>query len=141
MEKYTEEIRKFNRFYTRVIGVNNQYTDQSKYSATEAQILYEISIKHHCSAGYLSDYFYLDKGYLSRIIKRFEKDEIIRKRPSPEDRRVAYIEITEKGRKELSKLISSANDVVSKMIAHVPDEKKQSLIKAMEKIQAILIDY
>lgn len=137
MTNFKEEIRRFNRFYTRMIGINNQYTDQSKYSATEALILYEISIKANCTAGSLCDFFNLDKGYLSRILKHFEGDELIKKIPSEDDKRVFLLVITEKGEDELRNLIESANKTVSNVIQNIPDHKKEELIEAMRKIETI----
>ncbi|MGE8204735.1 MarR family winged helix-turn-helix transcriptional regulator [Heyndrickxia sp. NPDC080065] len=138
---YTEDIRRFNRFYTRIIGVNNQYTDQTKYSSTEAQILYEISIKEKCTAAYLRDYFKLDKGYLSRILKRFENEVLIIKTASNEDKRVSYLHITEHGTKELNSLINTANRNVYNMIEKIPVEELDELIQSMRRIESILKNY
>lgn len=141
LSNYTEEIRRFNRFYTRVIGINNQYTDETTYSATEAQLLYEISVKENCKAAYLSEFFRLDKGYLSRILKRFEKNGLIMKSPFTDDKRSFILQITDKGMKELLLLIASSNDIVEQMIRNIPFEKREELIKAMKKIEQIFSEY
>jgi len=141
LSDYTEIIRHFNRFYTRIIGVNNQYTDQTKYSSIEAQILYEISIKENCTAVYLRDYFKLDKGYLSRILKRFDEGMLITKQVSIEDKRISYLHITDYGLKELNLLISSSNDITRSMIEKIPVEKLDELVQSMTKIESILKDY
>ncbi|GIN85023.1 hypothetical protein J6TS2_14090 [Heyndrickxia sporothermodurans] len=138
---YKEEIRRFNRFYTRIIGINNQYTDETTYSATEAQLLYEISVKERCKAVYLSEYFKLDKGYLSRILKRFENNGLIRKAPSVDDKRSYILQITDKGKNELKYLISSSNEIVEKMIRNISIDKREELIQAMKKIELIFSQY
>jgi DNA-binding MarR family transcriptional regulator len=138
---YIEKVRRFNRFYTRVIGVNNQYTDKTKYSSTEAQILYEISIKDRCTAVYISDFFNLDKGYLSRLLKRFEMEQLIRKVSSLEDKRISYLHITDKGIDELHLLIDSSNQIVKKMIAKIPKDRLNELIQSMRTIEGIFNEY
>lgn len=141
LSDYTESIRHFNRFYTRIIGVNNQYTDQTKYSSIEAQILYEISIKENCTAVYLRDYFKLDKGYLSRILKRFDEGMLITKQVSHEDKRISYLHITDYGLKELDSLINSSNEITSHMINKIPVDKLDELVQSMLRIESILKDY
>ena len=57
-----QDIKRFNRFYTRAMGLFNIYTDKSEYSATEALILFQISTNKDCTAAYLSTFFLLDKS-------------------------------------------------------------------------------
>ncbi|MBY0123188.1 MarR family winged helix-turn-helix transcriptional regulator [Bacillus sp. S/N-304-OC-R1] len=138
LENYIQEIKGFNRFYTRAIGLFNIYTDESSYSATEALILFEISNQEDCTAAYLSNFFLLDKGYISRILKHFEREELIVKRASEEDRRIQYIDLTELGINTLNSLALKASSTVEKMIDGISEEKIQELIKSMQKIETIL---
>lgn len=138
MEKKIQDIKQFNRFYLRMMGLFSMYTDVSSYSATEAMILYEISHTKKCTASYLSIYFNFDKGYISRIIRKFSRNGVIRRRPSDEDRRVQYIELTLKGRDVLNELTLKANENVKQMIENVDENKVIKLIEAMKQIELIL---
>jgi DNA-binding MarR family transcriptional regulator len=141
LNKNIERIRQFNRFYTRVLGLMNQYTDQSKYSILEAQLLYEIDQNNGCSATELIEYFQIDKGYLSRVLKRLIKLQLIEKRSSNEDKRKRQLYLTSHGKRELDQLVHSANYFVSKMIEHIPAKEQDTLIQAMEQIEQILTKY
>ncbi|MDQ7093477.1 MarR family transcriptional regulator [Desulfosporosinus sp. PR] len=69
-----DHIREFNRFYTNVLGLLNQHY-LSDFSLTEARILFDLSDLGCCTANALSSRLNIDKSYMSRIIKRFEKKD------------------------------------------------------------------
>ncbi len=140
-KEYVEHIRHFNRFYNRIIGINDRYTDKSKFSLTEVQILYEIAKKSNCTAVYLTDFFNLDKGYLSRILKHFEKEELLRKIPSDEDKRMFFLELTDKGNEELDSMIEISNKIVFSILDTIDADKQEELIQSMKKIEGILRKY
>ena len=91
MDVHTNQIRNFNRFYTSHLGIlNNQFLD-SPYSLSEIRVLYEIDIHENITAKALCQLLQLDKGYLSRILKLFNKNNIIQKTPQKEDRRLTTL--------------------------------------------------
>jgi DNA-binding MarR family transcriptional regulator len=137
-ENTVQDIKRFNRFYTRAMGLFNLYTDKSAYSATEALILYQISIKIECTAAYLSSFFQLDKSYISRILKRFEKNGLISKSVSTEDRRIHHIELTDTGGDVLKSLADKASLNVLEMINGISEEEVEVLIDSMKKIESVL---
>ncbi|KOO48670.1 MarR family winged helix-turn-helix transcriptional regulator [Viridibacillus arvi] len=137
-EKIIQDIKKFNRFYTRHMGLFNIYTDESPYSATEALILFEISNKKDCTAAYLSNYFLLDKSYISRILKHFERDGLIAKKLSELDRRIQHIELTDIGEEALKTLADKASNTVQSMIDKISEEEIEIVVESMKKIEEIL---
>lgn len=137
MEKAIQRIKEFNRFYTRYMGLFNLYRDESSYSATEAMILFEIVNRKKCTAAHLSFHFLFDKGYISRILKKFEEQGLIRRVLSHEDRRVYYLELTEKGGEELNRLAKNASLRVEQMIEGITKEDMQVLIQSMNTIERL----
>lgn len=138
MEKHVEEIKHFNRFYTNVMGILNLYNDKVKYSATEAMVLYEINTVQDCTAAYLSEAFGMDKGYISRILKRFEKEKLIDKTPSEQDRRLLFLDLTKEGEEVLDYLADRASDRVRGLISDCPEKDVEELIGSMKCIEQIL---
>ena len=137
-EDAIQDIKSFNRFYTRTMGIFNLYTDESPYSATEALILFELSVRNNCTAAFLSSFFQLDKSYMSRILKHFERDGLIVKRIFEEDRRIQHIELTDVGGEALKSLAGKASHNVEKMIEEISKEEIDILIDSMKKIEKIL---
>ncbi|MDA1636055.1 MULTISPECIES: MarR family winged helix-turn-helix transcriptional regulator [Bacillus cereus group] len=108
-KKIIYDIRQFNRFYTKVLGLfNNQILD-TDYSLTEARILFEISERTDCIANNLVQELNIDRSYMSRILRRFEKEELIEKRSSIKDNRKNLLFLTQKG-EELLDLIHIQSD-------------------------------
>ena len=90
-------IRKFSRFYTRQLGLLAESTHASPYSLSEARVLYELAHGRDITASDLIRELGLDAGYLSRMLKRFEDQGLIRRAPAEDDARRAIITLTRKG--------------------------------------------
>src|ERR1700728_2946427 len=80
-------VRRFNRFYTRQIGLLDEGLLSSPFSLTQMRVLYELTNRKEPTAAELCDVLGLDPGYLSRILTSFEKDNLIETKQSPEDTR------------------------------------------------------
>src|SRR5215218_10827966 len=77
-----EAVRRFNRFFTRRIGVLREGLLHTPYSLTEARILFEIAKHDDLTASVLSRELGLDPGYLSRILAGLQRQGLIEKTPS-----------------------------------------------------------
>ncbi|ELS59802.1 hypothetical protein BSI_37560 [Bacillus inaquosorum KCTC 13429] len=132
------KFRKFNRFYTNVLGFLNEHIYDSPFSLTETRILFEIYNTPHCTAKALQDKLGLDRGYVSRILKQFEKEDLIYKQRSKDDARHHYIYVTETGKTIYKKLEEKANEQVELMLNEIDQKDQHKLAEAMAEIEAIL---
>jgi DNA-binding MarR family transcriptional regulator len=137
-QEYIDKVRSFNRFYTNIIGLLDQHFLDTPYSLTEGRVLYEIRHTEECTAKKIRENIAIDEGYLSRIIKRFTKQGLIKKTPSSKDRRLHLILLTEKGKKEFSKLNDNSNKLISQLIEKLSEQEHEDLVSMMEGIRGLL---
>src|SRR6185436_18255448 len=91
-------VRRFNRFYTRAIGVLDKGHLGGPYTLAESRVLYEIASAEGVTPTLIAAATGLDAGYLSRIVKRFERDGLVARQPSVQDGRSIVLRVTEAGR-------------------------------------------
>ncbi|WP_217603239.1 helix-turn-helix domain-containing GNAT family N-acetyltransferase [Chitinophaga sp. GbtcB8] len=137
MEK-VKTIRQFNRFYTRQIGLLDQHILDSNFSLSEVRVLYEIGNTDNCTAGHLTESLVIDGGYLSRILKVFERDKIMSRRQSATDGRTWYLQLTAKGKKLLQTLEARSNQQIADVLQPLAAGQQQAVIESMETIQQVL---
>lgn len=132
------EFRRFNRFYTTVLGFLNEHAYDGPFSLTETRVLYEIYNTPDCTAKMLQDNLDLDRGYVSRIIKRFEQENMIHKQKSTEDSRNHYVYLTKSGEEIFKTLEARANQQIDDILDNLEQTTQAKLIEAMQTIESIL---
>ncbi|NPC91509.1 MarR family transcriptional regulator [Bacillus sp. WMMC1349] len=135
------KFRKFNRFYTNVLGFLNEHIYDSPFSLTETRILFEIHHTGECTAKMIQDKLGLDRGYVSRLIKHFEKEKIIYRKKSEEDSRHHYIYLTEFGQTIYKKLEAKANQQIDYILKQIDDQTQKKLVEAMNTVECILSEH
>jgi DNA-binding MarR family transcriptional regulator/GNAT superfamily N-acetyltransferase len=133
-----EEVRRFNRFYTRQIGLLQEGLLHSPFSLTESRVLYELAQSDSTIAANLRSELGLDAGYLSRILAKFNKRGLIEKSPSKTDARQSLIRLTGPGREAFSLLNSSSQQEIKDMLAGIDQDGRERLLECMHTIQQIL---
>jgi len=138
LESRVEKIRHFNRFYTRQIGLLNEHLLQSKFSLTEARILYELAHRSGITATDLCRELGLNAGYLSRVVSGFEKQGLVKPSRSVTDKRVVELRLTAKGRAAFRQLDDASRREVAAMLQRLSVPEQHQLVEAMEQIEALL---
>ena len=131
-------IRRFNRFYTREIGVLDGNLLQSGFSLAEARILYELEQTPEISATDIGEKLNLDRGYLSRILQTFQRKRLISRKTDAADKRRSHLSLTEKGRTTFAQLDRRSSQAAKGMIAGLPPSAVNAMLAAMETIQDVL---
>jgi DNA-binding MarR family transcriptional regulator/GNAT superfamily N-acetyltransferase len=134
------DVRAFTRFYTRVIGLLDRGYLESPYSATEARVLFELANHGRYEVADLRASLGLDAGYLSRILTRFEGDDLVVREPSPGDGRRQAVRLTDKGRKVFEGLDERSSAEVGALLSEVPESDRRRLVTAMTTIHRVLGD-
>jgi DNA-binding MarR family transcriptional regulator/GNAT superfamily N-acetyltransferase len=138
MAQRVEAVRRFNRFYTQKIGVLHDGLLDSPFSLAEVRVLYELAHREEPTATELGQELGLDAGYLSRILSRFEKKGLLRKKPSQDDGRRSLLQLTPRGREALAALDARSSAEVTRMMAGLSPTGQRQLVEAMHTLEGLL---
>jgi DNA-binding MarR family transcriptional regulator len=136
--QFIEEIRAFNRFYTPIIGLVNDHILNSDYSLPEARILFELYHHPGLTASDLIGMLSMDKGYLSRILRRFNGKKLVSRVVSAVDRRVVTLALTTRGKREFEVLNRASEQQVMDAFKNLSEKDSQELIEKMIGIRRII---
>ncbi len=131
-------VRSFNRFYTQKLGVLQHGWLDSPFSLTEARVLYEIKQRGRATASGIVRDLGLDAGYLSRILRRFQKSGLIRKDVSPDDGRQSFLSMTARGRKAFDPLETRTERQVGTVLGRLTAPEQDRLVSAMRAIETLI---
>jgi DNA-binding MarR family transcriptional regulator/GNAT superfamily N-acetyltransferase len=137
-EERVVAVRRFNRFYTRKIGVLHEGLLGSPMSLTEGRVLYELAQRGSATASQLAGELALDSGYLSRILAGFEKRGMLEKRPSAEDARQLILGLTDKGREMFATIDARSHEEIAQLLRPISDTDQARLITALATVETVL---
>ncbi|HEY0283064.1 MAG TPA: bifunctional helix-turn-helix transcriptional regulator/GNAT family N-acetyltransferase [Rhizomicrobium sp.] len=136
--EHIETIRRFNRLYTRRIGLLQKAHLGSPFSLTEARVLFELAHRASLTARDLCDLLALDQGYVSRILARFQKRGLISKRASAEDARAQCIALTASGRKSYAALDLRTRTAIAELLEGKPEAVQRDIAEAARTLERLL---
>lgn len=131
-------VRRFNRFYTRQIGVLRKTYLDSPYSLGEMRVLYELATHDELTATDIARALDLDAGYLSRLLRNFEKRGLISRRTSAEDGRQSHLALTSRGRKMFAPMEQRSQEQAAAMLNELDDVQQIRVVAAMNAIETLL---
>jgi len=136
----TEELRSFNRFYTREIGLLNKELPGGDLSLPEARVLYEIA--HSAEAGRtaadIGRTLKMDKAHLSRIVARFRDRGLLESRVSPEHGKHRLLSLTRAGREVFAGLDAGARRQIDGLLSPIDPYGRERLARAIGDVRAVL---
>src|SRR5215472_10934612 len=133
-----DAVRRFNRYYTRQIGALRKRFLDSPYSLGEARVLHEIATKNAPTASDIAKGLDLDAGYLSRVLRNFEKRGLVRRRTSAQDGRQSHLALTPRGKKSYRPLDARSQRDTAAMLTKLEAGDQTRLIAAMAAIETLL---
>lgn len=139
IEETVSEVRSFNRFITRQIGVLEEGLLKSPYSLTEARLIFELANSENLTATDLCGELGIDAGYLSRILAKLEEKKLVKKIRSEKDNRHRILQLTATGRKAFMMLDERSRSEITKMLENLSEENQKRLLGATKTIESILL--
>jgi DNA-binding MarR family transcriptional regulator/N-acetylglutamate synthase-like GNAT family acetyltransferase len=138
LEQRVAAVRRFNRLYTRKIGVLQERAYRSPFSLAAVRVLYELAHRTKPTATELGRELGLDPGYLSRILRGFEKRGLVARTRSDVDARQSHLTLTAHGRKVFAPLDGRSHDEVAALLQELPPTEQARLVEAMATIERLL---
>lgn len=138
LERSIAEVRGFNRFYTRRIGLLNRGLLKTRFSLTQARIIFELAQQEEIISTSLVEELDIDPSYLSRILSAFEKDGLIEKIRSERDSRQRILRLTTKGRASYRDLNERAGKEIRDLLLELSSEDQRRFLSATSAIKDIL---
>ncbi len=135
-------VRRFNRFYTRQIGVLRRTYLDSSHSLGEMRVLYEIAQADKLAGAHTASdigrALDLDAGYLSRVLRQFEKRGLITRKTAPEDARQSQLALTARGAKTFAPFERRSQQQAGAMLGKLAPAQQARLVAAMGEIETLL---
>lgn len=131
-------VRRFNRFYTKQIGVLREGLLDSPFSLAQVRIFYEIAHRESAVASEISRDLDLHPAYVSRLLANLERRGLIEKKPSRSDKRQTLLALTKRGREVFAPLEARSDEQVEKMLARLTEAGQRKLLAAMRTLENLL---
>lgn len=131
-------LRSFNRFHSRLVGGLRRTYLGTALTLQEARILYEVATRGPLDHGDLRERLDLDQGYTSRLVARLRERGLLRQEPSPEDRRVRLLRLTDAGLAAFRELDDRADVEAARLVGRLDDRDRRRLVEAMETVRRLL---
>src|SRR5216683_959896 len=138
LNSHVAAFRRFNRKYTRFIGVLDEEFLNSGYSVAEGRGLYELATGQPPTAKEIAVALGIDPAYLSRILGRFEKNSLLKRMASKRDARSAYLVLTKKGKSRFEKLNALSEEQARCILKALPPTAQTNLIGSMGAVERLL---
>ena len=131
-------VRRFNRFYTRQIGLLQESYLKSQFSLSQVRVLYELAHRERPTATELGRELGLDPGYLSRILRLFERRGLLKRTPSKADGRQSHLFLTARGQAAFTPLNTRSREEIGSMLRALRARDQIRLVDSMHAIEGVL---
>ncbi len=131
-------IRRFNRFYTRRIGVLDRGLLATEFSLTEARVLYELAHRPGLTATDLIRELGIDAGYVSRMLGRFARRRLLARAASAQDGRRTHLRLSAGGRRAFAGLDRRSSAQVAALIAPLAASDRDRLAGVLADARRLL---
>ncbi|HEY0796957.1 MAG TPA: helix-turn-helix domain-containing GNAT family N-acetyltransferase [Acidisarcina sp.] len=133
-----QRFRRFNRMHTQFIGTLNESLLNTEFSLAEARVLYELANRADPKASEIAESLGIDPGYMSRLLGKFERDGLLRKKASVQDARYAELSLTARGKFAFKKINALSDEQARTTLESLTPAARKDLLECMQSIEAIL---
>lgn len=138
LDRRVDAVRRFSRFYTARAGVLAPRLPSGRYSPAEARLVYELAQRDTPTAAELARALGLDRGYLSRLLKRLTEIGLVERQTSPEDARESLLRLTRPGYMAYAELNRRTAEAARAALRRLPEAEQERLVQAMGVVERLL---
>ena len=138
LSQRAHDLRAFNRFYTRRIGVLGASLLASRFSLTESRMLWELAHRPSLTARDLARELALDAGYISRLLAGLRGQGLVHAQRSAQDGRYWHLRLSAAGRRALAQLDQRSQEEARSMLKPLAAAQQQELLYATRRVQQLL---
>jgi DNA-binding MarR family transcriptional regulator/GNAT superfamily N-acetyltransferase len=138
LERRVATIRRFTRFYTRLIGLLRQGMHESPFTLTEARIVYELAKVPDATASDLARGLGLDPGYVSRVLRGLRRRGLLQTRRSPLDARRTLLRLSAAGRKAFIQIDRVSGKEVARLLQPLTADDQERVARSLDAVREIL---
>ena len=133
----TRQVRAFNRSVTqRIGGLYDEYLARGRPLGA-SRVLWEIGAEG-TDLRELRARLDLDSGYLSRLVRSLEKEELVVVEPGAGDKRVRTLRLTAGGRAERELLDRRSDELAASLLEPLSGAQRSRLVEAMGVVERLL---
>lgn len=135
------QVRAFNRFYTKVIGLLEEGMHHSSHSLSEARVIYELGKRGHATSSIIAEELDMDRGQMSRVVLKLVEQGIVAVLPRGGDRRSTPLALTPDG-DALFRHFNEMSDAAAAdgLLEPLDEFGRRDLVGAMRRIEALLAE-
>ena len=131
-------VRALNRFYTRHLGLLKEGLYGSRFTLAEVRVLRELIFGQERTASGIGDALGMDAAFLSKILRRFERDGLMRRTRAKNDGRQKVLSITPRGRQAFAPLEDRADEQVAQLLEPMSSTEQRRLVQAMSMVKSLI---
>ncbi|MDF2681561.1 MAG: MarR family transcriptional regulator [Brevibacillus sp.] len=130
-----EDVRELFQIMTRRFGFLNKNccsVGGVNLSVVQSQILYEIDRQHKPSIQQVAEALGTDITTFSRQVQSLMKMNLVKKTPTPEDRRVFELSLTTEGTFVAATIDNQMNAYLNEIFSHMNDFERETVIRSVK---------
>jgi DNA-binding MarR family transcriptional regulator/N-acetylglutamate synthase-like GNAT family acetyltransferase len=140
LQQDAAQLRAFNRFHTRRIGVLQERLLDCRLSLAQVRVLYELNARTGVMASQLARELGLDPGYMSRLLAGFRRKRWITTAAASVDKRRRPIMLTKAGRAAFEPLDRRSQMDAAALLAPLDPARRRRLVEALRSVRELLGD-
>ena len=132
-----QEIRRFNRFYTRLVGLLDEHLPDSELTLLEGRAMYELATGGKQTAADLGRMLDVDKAQLSRALRTLKQHKLLEAEVDPEHAKKRLLSLTPAGRVAFSGLEHGTRLRMESVLQPLSGAKRSKLVASLREVRAM----